>query len=299
MDMNFLIFMTGLVLLGTYWLRLLATLTGTSTMEDTVLHAAEAAKERGDYPWLHQLWRPLAESGVARAQFHLGVLYYHGLGVPPNLAEARHWWGAAAAQGQGAAQFNMGLLNQRGEGGPRDEERARHWYEKAVANGQSKAEGLLGLMLLNGEGGPREPKRGLRLLRKAARRGEVQALVNLAIYHYRCQHYRRARHHCRRALASGEPRARALLGLLLATGQGGWKNPKKARWLFEEAGDDPRALLGLGMLYAEGLGVPRDYHRARRYLEQADARAGDDGEMRAAVAQALDQLAEREAAATG
>ena len=53
------------------------------------------------------------------------------------------------------------------------------------------------------------------------------------------------------------------------------------------------------MLYAEGLGVPRDYHRARRYLEQADARAGDDGEMRTAVAQALDQLAEREAAATG
>jgi hypothetical protein len=42
---------------------------------------AAAAHARGDYATECQLIRPLAEHGMANAEFNLGVLYHDGLGV--------------------------------------------------------------------------------------------------------------------------------------------------------------------------------------------------------------------------
>ena len=40
------------------------------------------AHNRGDYATALREWRPLAEQGMAIAQFHLGQLYARGQGVP-------------------------------------------------------------------------------------------------------------------------------------------------------------------------------------------------------------------------
>ena len=56
-----------------------------------------AAYERGDYAAAVALFRPLAEQGVAEAQFNLGWLYELGWGgVPKDYAEAARWYRLAA-----------------------------------------------------------------------------------------------------------------------------------------------------------------------------------------------------------
>ncbi len=49
---------------------------------------ALAAYARGDYATAVREWRPLAEQGVAEAQFYLGLMYDNGQGVPQDYAKA-------------------------------------------------------------------------------------------------------------------------------------------------------------------------------------------------------------------
>ena len=71
-------------------------------MEDGV-----AAYNRGDYlPAIH-LFRPLAQSGNARAQGLLGVMYRRGQGVAKNSARAFMWLSLASARGDVAAKAEL------------------------------------------------------------------------------------------------------------------------------------------------------------------------------------------------
>ena len=59
-------------------------------------HKAYAAKA---YDRVFQLVFPLAASGNADAQYTLGYLYFHGLGIEKSEAQAMNWIQRAAAQG--------------------------------------------------------------------------------------------------------------------------------------------------------------------------------------------------------
>jgi len=56
-----------------------------------------AATLKGDYATAMRLWRPLADQGVASAQYNLGVMYANGQGVPQDYAAAVSWYRKAAA----------------------------------------------------------------------------------------------------------------------------------------------------------------------------------------------------------
>ena len=58
-----------------------------------------AAYERGDYATALRELKPLAENGVPRAQFYLGVMYAKGQGVPQDYTEAVRWYRLAADHG--------------------------------------------------------------------------------------------------------------------------------------------------------------------------------------------------------
>ena len=60
--------------------------------------AGQAAMLRGDYEAAYREWGPLAQAGDPRAQFHLGVLYERGWGVPQDFREAARWYLSAADQ---------------------------------------------------------------------------------------------------------------------------------------------------------------------------------------------------------
>jgi len=78
------------------------------------------AYQRGDYATALRLWRPLADRGVAEAQFHIGTAYASGAGVPRDFAEAAKWFRKAAEQGYLAAQLLLGVAYTTGRGVPQD-----------------------------------------------------------------------------------------------------------------------------------------------------------------------------------
>ena len=97
------------------------------------LEEAEFAYDRGDYTQAARLFRPLAEQGIASAQFNLGVMYSRGQGVPQDYQAALKWYRRAAEQGDASAQNNLGLMYERGRGARRDFIRAHMWYSLAAA----------------------------------------------------------------------------------------------------------------------------------------------------------------------
>ena len=60
--------------------------------------SGQAAMHRGDYETAYREWLALAQAGEARAQFHLGVLYERGWGVPQDFREAARWYRKAAEE---------------------------------------------------------------------------------------------------------------------------------------------------------------------------------------------------------
>lgn len=65
------------------------------------------AYKRGNYAAALSTWQPLAEQGDARAQGHLGAMYYEGSGVPRDYVQAHMWFNLAAAQGHRVARKGM------------------------------------------------------------------------------------------------------------------------------------------------------------------------------------------------
>ena len=97
------------------------------------IEEAEFAYDRGDYTQAARLFRPLAEQGIASAQFNLGMMYARGQGVPQDYQAALKWYRRAAEQGHASAQNNLGLMYERGRGARQDFILAHMWSNIAAA----------------------------------------------------------------------------------------------------------------------------------------------------------------------
>jgi len=74
------------------------------------VQAGKDAFDRDDYATALKEWRPLAEQGVAGAQYNLGVMYNKGQGVPQDYVQASMWYNLAAVQGNEMAVKNREVL---------------------------------------------------------------------------------------------------------------------------------------------------------------------------------------------
>ena len=110
------------------------------------------ANNREDYATALREWRPLAEQGDALAQYHLGLLYRKGRGVPQDDVQARQWYAKAAAQGQAKAQFHLGTLYFNGEGATKDYQQALRWFRLAADQGEALAQTKIAIMYDEGQG---------------------------------------------------------------------------------------------------------------------------------------------------
>lgn len=70
-------------------------------VDETAITLAEAHKAYNakEYKKVFQLLFPLAAAGNDKAQYALGYLFHHGLGVEKNERQAMHWVQQSAAQG--------------------------------------------------------------------------------------------------------------------------------------------------------------------------------------------------------
>jgi len=152
------------------------------------LIAGVQAYYSGNYADAFNTLRPIAGLGDSRAQFRVGVMYFHGRGVQPNVAEANRWFGIAvndirtrAQQGESWAQADLGTMYERGWGVNQNYEIAASWYAQAVGQNYAPAQNNLGVLLEQGLGVTRNRNEAIKLLRLAASQGDAIARENLTI----------------------------------------------------------------------------------------------------------------------
>ena len=137
--------------------------------------AGMTAHDREDYATALREWQPLAEQGNALAQYHVGMLYHKGRGVPQDDGQARKWYAKAAAQGQPKAQFSLGTLYFNGEGGSKDYQQALRWIRLAANQGEALAQTKLAIMYDDGNGLPKDKVQAYKWLSLAATNGDKPA----------------------------------------------------------------------------------------------------------------------------
>jgi uncharacterized protein len=138
------------------------------------LEDAVAAYRRADYAAALRLYRPLAEQGLAVAQFNVGLMHDIGQGVPQNSREASKWYRLAADQGRPDAQYQLGHLYYKQD----DYSEAAKWFRLAAEQGRADAQSSLGAMYAEGEAGPQDLIQALKWFILAAAQNHKEATEN-------------------------------------------------------------------------------------------------------------------------
>ena len=141
-----------------------------SQLDDAVI-----AAQKGDYAVAHQLLRPLAEKGDARAQFNIAYMYANGWGVPRSYVEAVEWYRSAANQGLAIAQHFLGMAYAQGDGVEPGDAEAAKWFKRAAEQGHPPAQFILGVWYLVGKGVPKDPVQAYAWVVLSGRRGAQSA----------------------------------------------------------------------------------------------------------------------------
>lgn len=110
----------------------------------TQFEKAKAAYDSRDYPTAMQQFWPLAEQGEPSAQFYLGVMYEHGMGVRQSYVEAAKWLRLAAEGDYAPAFLSLAELYDDGLGVPKNKAEAMRWYCRAAEDGDPLAQNYLG-----------------------------------------------------------------------------------------------------------------------------------------------------------
>ena len=150
------------------------------------LASGQAAYLRGDYGVAWREFKPLADQGIAEAQYQVGVMYDHGQSVKRSYRTAAQWYERAAEQGHSGAQFSLGFMFYNGSGEEDDPvaqnfTAAAAWLTRAAASGIGEAQYMLSNMYLRGDGVARDLDRAIRLATGAARKGVPGARYNLGL----------------------------------------------------------------------------------------------------------------------
>ena len=71
------------------------------------------AAQNGNFATALKEWKPLAEQGLADAQYNLAVMYAFGKGVIHDDVYAHMWWNISASTGDDSAQENKKLVEEK------------------------------------------------------------------------------------------------------------------------------------------------------------------------------------------
>lgn len=159
-------------------------------------------------------------------------------------------------------------------------------YQKAAAGGSVLALHNLGLLYVEGRGANQEEARGIALIQQAAGRGLALSARVMGDYYLLGTHVRKdlaqARVWYDKAAtgAGADAYAARFLGFMMLEGQGGPKDERAARAMFQRAADlgEPVGTRALGYMYLNGKGGPQDLQKARGLFLIA-AEAGEPSAM--------------------
>ncbi|MCZ6525033.1 MAG: hypothetical protein O6928_00505 [Gammaproteobacteria bacterium] len=209
------------------------------------LYSASEALAKGDYDTATREFSRLAEQGDAKAQAHLGYMYYVGEGVPQSYEKAVEWYRRAATQGDKDAQYNLAVAHAFGEGIKQDYKAAALWYRRSAEQGHIISQYSLGISYSFGEGLKQDSKEAVKWFRKAAEQGYARAQIQLGSNYHTgdgvAQDYEQAVHWYRRAADRGDAAAQYNLGTMFRSGKGVKQDYNQALRWFRLAADQSYA----------------------------------------------------------
>ena len=142
------------------------------------LDEALNAIEKQDYNKAFSIFKKLADSGDAEAQYNLAIMYRQGKGVSQDASLALKWFEKSAIQGLANAEYYLGHLYDTGDTVNRDPVIAVTWYKKAAEKGNPLAQSNLGVAYASGEGVPQDIIKAYVWFSLAASQGLTAALEN-------------------------------------------------------------------------------------------------------------------------
>ena len=92
-----------------------------------------------DYHKAVEYWAPLAEEGMAQAQYGIAFMLESGWGVVQDYAEAAYWYKLSAQKGHRKAQYNLGIMYLDGRGVEENRGIGLFWVQSAADLGESRA----------------------------------------------------------------------------------------------------------------------------------------------------------------
>lgn len=140
------------------------------------LDDAERFYRDGYLPQALQIFRQLAQSGNADAQFRLGELYLSSEVTTKDAVKACNWFERAADQGHVQAFHALADCYLEGEGREQNTDTAVYLYGSAAESGLVKSQYQLARMYATGSGVPKNAERGYIYLLLAVR-GDTDAIA--------------------------------------------------------------------------------------------------------------------------
>ena len=218
--------------------------------------------------------RKLADAGNADAQFKLGRILQHGLGVDIDMQESVTLQAAAAAAGHPMAQYAYGTLLFRGQGIPVDRKAAREWILKASNQGMTRAQKDVAGMFFEGIGVSVDRVGAAKWMKKAAEQGYDKAQFSLAALHSEGLGVPKDAKKCvdwfHKAAVQGHRMAQTGLGKAYDKGKGVEADPQKSYYWFTLAvrqGDEYARKLR-GEMIAQGKLKGSELLAARRQADK-------------------------------
>jgi TPR repeat protein len=219
-------------------------------------------------------WKDLASKAVPDAQLRLGLIYWHGIGVPRDGGLALRHLEAAANGGSTLAAGWLCTVYMEGEIAPRNEAIALKWLEES-ARGSIEARAILGRSYLRGNlGVGKDYDKALALLEPAAKAGSLAAQTSLAEMYASgfgvVQNSSEAYRLFAEAAARGYAPAAVAAARMSYQGDGTGKDQQRALSFFKAAAEQGYAvaMVNLGMLYEQD-GPLQSYSEALRWFRNA------------------------------
>ena len=239
--------------------------------------------------------RRAVTQGDPWGHYFLGLMYYKGLGVPEDTAEAIRLWKQAADQGLSRAAADIGLLYFAGIDVEEDEDEAARWYRRAVelagvdtnlestsqvaddcgpGNAAVLAPRMEMLSAFNGLNDEVE----IAELRRTAEEGDPEAQLKMALVTDAPESSAESIGWMRRAAEQGVVFAQLMVGVAYDSGYGVTDDNRKAvRWFrcaerrlrvaAESADSDAQYFLG--QMYEQGEAVLKNLVEAERWYRLA------------------------------
>lgn len=224
---------------------------------------------------------------AAEAAWHLGLIYFHGAGVPQNAMQAHRWFERAQEGGHPLAAAGMAMCAIDGCSGPADPHAAAPWIDQLARSNAPRALFLRWLMTYRlspitwaADAAPGEtatvalPVRDL--LVRAAAGGDPHARMELGLAMAAERHWADALHQFERAATQSSTAATnaAIVRDILSRQNAPSDASARSRQLLQEA-----------QRWHRGEGVPANYGEALRLYRDAE-RAGSEeaGRMLALIA---------------